>query len=76
MIFFSALTQAEFRGRRLTREEATGYCNLAFSGGRHISPIARRLVPALVPERRPEPFSTKILTANTRNEVSSEWGDS
>ena len=32
--FFSALTQAEFRGRRLTREEMTGFCNLAFAGGR------------------------------------------
>ena len=32
--FFSALMQAEFRSRRLTREEATGFCNLAFAGGR------------------------------------------
>jgi cytochrome P450 len=32
--FFSALTQAEFRGRRLTREESTGFCNLVFAGGR------------------------------------------
>ena len=32
--FFSALTQADFRGRRLTREEMTGFCNLAFAGGR------------------------------------------
>ena len=32
--FFSALAQAEFRGRRLTREEMTGFCNLAFAGGR------------------------------------------
>ena len=32
--FFSALTRAEFRGRRLTREEMTGFCNLAFAGGR------------------------------------------
>jgi cytochrome P450 len=32
--FFSALVQAEFRGRRLTREEAMGFANLAFAGGR------------------------------------------
>lgn len=32
--FFSILTQAEFRGRRLTREEMAGYANLAFAGGR------------------------------------------
>ena len=32
--FFSALTQANFRGRRLTREECMGFANLAFAGGR------------------------------------------
>lgn len=32
--FFSALTQAQFRGRPLTREEMTGFANLAFAGGR------------------------------------------
>lgn len=32
--FFSALTQAEFRGRRLTREEMMGFANLTFAGGR------------------------------------------
>jgi len=32
--FFSALTQAEFRGRKLTREECMGFANLAFAGGR------------------------------------------
>lgn len=32
--FFSALTRVEFRGRHLTREEMTGFCNLAFAGGR------------------------------------------
>jgi len=32
--FFSALTQASFRGRRLTREEMMGFANLAFAGGR------------------------------------------
>lgn len=32
--FFSALAKAEFRGRRLTREEAMGFANLAFAGGR------------------------------------------
>ncbi len=32
--FFSALTQAEFRGRRLTRDEMIGFANLAFAGGR------------------------------------------
>ena len=32
--FFSALTQATYRGRRLTREEMMGYANLAFAGGR------------------------------------------
>lgn len=31
---FSALTQATYRGRPLTREEAMGYANLAFAGGR------------------------------------------
>jgi cytochrome P450 len=31
---FSALTRAEFRGRRLTREEMMGFANLAFAGGR------------------------------------------
>lgn len=32
--FFSALAHSEFRGRRLTREEAMGFANLAFAGGR------------------------------------------
>ncbi len=32
--FFSALTQATYRGRRLTREEMLGFANLAFAGGR------------------------------------------
>jgi cytochrome P450 len=32
--FFSALTKATFRGRPLTREEAMGFANLAFAGGR------------------------------------------
>ncbi len=32
--FFSALTQATFRGRPLTREEMVGFANLAFAGGR------------------------------------------
>jgi cytochrome P450 len=32
--FFSALTQATYRGRRLTREECLGFANLAFAGGR------------------------------------------
>lgn len=32
--FFTALAKAEFRGRRLTREEQMGFANLAFAGGR------------------------------------------
>ena len=32
--FFSALTNATFRGRNLTREEMMGFGNLAFAGGR------------------------------------------
>jgi cytochrome P450 len=32
--FFSALVKAEFRGRRLTRDEMMGFANLAFAGGR------------------------------------------
>lgn len=32
--FFSALVQATFRGRPLTREEAMGFGNLTFAGGR------------------------------------------
>jgi cytochrome P450 len=32
--FFSALTQATFRGRRLTRAEMMGFANLTFAGGR------------------------------------------
>jgi cytochrome P450 len=32
--FFSALTKAEFQGRRLTRDEMMGFANLAFAGGR------------------------------------------
>ncbi|MEJ1971840.1 MAG: cytochrome P450 [Lacunisphaera sp.] len=32
--FFSALTQATFQGRRLTREEMLGYCSIVFAGGR------------------------------------------
>jgi cytochrome P450 len=32
--FFSALTQATFRGRSLTREEMMGFGNLTFAGGR------------------------------------------
>lgn len=31
---FSALTQAEFHGRKLTREEMLGYCSIVFAGGR------------------------------------------
>lgn len=32
--FFSALLKAEYQGRPLTREEAMGFANLAFAGGR------------------------------------------
>ena len=32
--FFSALTQATFQGRKLTREEMLGFANLTFAGGR------------------------------------------
>ncbi len=32
--FFSALTTATFRGRKLTREEKVGFANLTFAGGR------------------------------------------
>lgn len=32
--FFSALVTAEFRGRKLMREECMGFANLAFAGGR------------------------------------------
>jgi cytochrome P450 len=32
--FFSALTRATFRGRRLTRDEMMGFANLTFAGGR------------------------------------------
>ena len=32
--FFSTLTKAEFRGRKLTREEMMGFGNLTFAGGR------------------------------------------
>ena len=32
--FFSALASAEFRGRKLTRDELIGFANLAFAGGR------------------------------------------
>ena len=32
--FFSALVQADYRGRRLTRDELIGFANLAFAGGR------------------------------------------
>ena len=32
--FFSALSQATYRGRRLTREEMMGFGNLVFAGGR------------------------------------------
>ena len=32
--FFSALVQATYQGRKLTREECMGFANLAFAGGR------------------------------------------
>jgi len=32
--FFSTLARAEFRGRRLNREELVGFANLTFAGGR------------------------------------------
>lgn len=32
--FFSALSRATFRGRRLTREECLAFANIAFAGGR------------------------------------------
>ncbi len=43
--FFSALAQADFRGRRLTRDEMMGFANLAFAGGRDtvISTVALAL---------------------------------
>lgn len=34
MDFFSALTKATYRGRKLTREEMMGFGNLTFAGGR------------------------------------------
>lgn len=32
--FFTALVQADYQGRKLTRDEVMGYANLAFAGGR------------------------------------------
>src|SRR5690606_2119830 len=32
--FFSALTQATYQGRKLTRAEMLGYCSIVFAGGR------------------------------------------
>ena len=32
--FFSALTRAQYQGRKLTRDECIGFANLAFAGGR------------------------------------------
>lgn len=32
--FFSALTRADFQGRKLTRDEMAGFANLTFAGGR------------------------------------------
>jgi cytochrome P450 len=32
--FFSALTRAEYQGRKLTRDEMAGFANLTFAGGR------------------------------------------
>ena len=67
--FFSALTTAEFRGRRLTREEMTGFCNLAFAGGRDtvihsissiIAHIAER--PEILPMLRDD---TKLVMSAT-----------
>jgi len=32
--FYSGLTQATYQGRKLTREEMAGFCNIMFAGGR------------------------------------------
>ena len=53
--FFSALTQATFRGRPLTREEMMGFANLAFAGGRdtiiHTHLLRARLSRPRIPRR-------------------------
>jgi cytochrome P450 len=60
--FFSALTQATYQGRRLTRDELMGYANLTFAGGRDtviqtvssvIAYLARR--PEALPFLREDP---------------------
>jgi cytochrome P450 len=75
--FFSALTQAEFRGRRLSREEATGFCNLAFAGGRDtvihsissiIAHIAER--PEILPLLRENPKLVMSATEEFMRHIS------
>lgn len=75
--FFSALTIAEFRGRRLTREEMTGFCNLVFAGGRDtvihsissiIAHIAER--PEILPMLRDDPKLVMSATEEFMRHIS------
>lgn len=67
--FFSHLTKAEFRGRKLTREEMQGYANIAFAGGRDTVINAISTVIAYVAEH-PEALDAmrenpKLITSGT-----------
>jgi len=64
--FFSVLTQAEFRGRKLTREEQMGFANLAFAGGRH---TVIHTVSTIIDYIAGHPEALEFLRADTKRIV-------
>jgi cytochrome P450 len=61
--FFSALTQATFQGRPLTREEMTGFANLTFAGGRDTIINSVSSIVALIAQ---DPKLLEYLRANPK----------
>lgn len=64
--FFSALTQATFRGRRLTREEMMGFANLTFAGGRD---TIIHSISSIIAHLGDHPESVEYLRADPRRIV-------
>lgn len=62
--FFSALTQAEFRGRRLSREEMMGFANLTFAGGRD---TIIHSISSIIHHLGQHPESLQFLKDNPKN---------
>ena len=64
--FFSALTQATFRGRKLTREEMVGFANLAFAGGRD---TIINTVTTIIAHLAEQPADFEFLRADPKRHV-------